>query len=256
MRGDLPAARAAAWQAVAAAERADDPALQAASLAHSYLYSVLSGSPGDEAELARALDIERSGPALAMLTPPSEVAGICWMLTGRLAAAEQALRRALARAEADGTEYWRADIMQRLSLLASRRGDLTAAADLGEASLEVAEQLDLSQLTSAALYACGWAALLRGQPEQVRGCAERGCGCPARSAKAYLTVDAARLPVARAGGPAEAADRLAAVRPPPGWATARHPVLCRAAEAAARATEVAARCWPGRVGGPRSGAGR
>jgi DNA-binding CsgD family transcriptional regulator/tetratricopeptide (TPR) repeat protein len=238
MRGDLPAARAAAWQAVAAAERSDDGALLAASLAHSYLYSVLSGAPADEAELGRALAIERSGPALVMLTPPSEVAGICWMLTGRLAAAERALRRALARAEADGTEYWQADILQRLSLLASRRGDLAAAADLSEAGLELAEQLDLSQLTSAALYACGWAALLRGRPEQVRGCAERGLRLSRQVGdQAYLVGHQALLGSLSLalGDPADAAARLVPLcdqLPGVGYRPATQFLLPEAAEAA------------------------
>ena len=118
MRGDIAAAMAAIGQAVPAAERAGDSALLAAFLAQTYLFSVLSGAEADDTQLDRALAIERSGPALVMPTPPSEVAGICWTLTGRLAAAEEALRRGLARAQAEGTEYWQADILQRLSLLA------------------------------------------------------------------------------------------------------------------------------------------
>jgi DNA-binding CsgD family transcriptional regulator len=250
MRGDMAAATAAVGQAVAAAERAGDEALLAASLAQSYLFSVVSGAKAGGAEeavgaeeaggteLDRALAIERSGPALVMLTPPSEVAGICWTLTGRLADAEQALRRGLARAQAEGTEYWQADILQRLSLLAARRGELAAAADLAEASLEVAEQLDLSQLTSAALYACGWASLLRGRPEHVRGCAERGLRLSRQVGdRAYLTGHGALLGSLSLalGDAARAADRLVPLcdeLPGVGYRLATQFLLTDAAEAA------------------------
>ena len=241
MRGDIAAATAAIGQAVPAAERAGDSALLAASLAQTYLFSVLSGAEADDTQLDRALAIERSGPALVMLTPPSEVAGICWTLTGRLAAAEEALRRGLARAQAEGTEYWQADILQRLSLLAGRRGDLAAATDLAEASLEVAEQLDLSQLTSAALYACGWAALLAGRPEQVRGCAERGLRLSRQVGdRAYLTGHGALLGSLSLmlGDAAEAADRLVPLcdhLPGVGYRLATQFLLPDAAEAAVTA---------------------
>jgi DNA-binding CsgD family transcriptional regulator len=228
----------AVGQAAAAAEQSGDQALLAASLAQTYLYSVMSGAEADGTQLDRALAIERSGPALVMLTPPSEVAGLCWTLTGRLADAGRALRRGLARAQAEGTEYWQADILLRLSLLAGRRGDLAAAAELAEASLEVAEQLDLSQLTSAALYACGWAALLAGRVEQVRGCAERGLRLSRRVGdRAYLTGHEALLGSLSLtlGDAAGAADRLVPLcdeLPGVGYRLATQFLLPDAAEAA------------------------
>jgi DNA-binding CsgD family transcriptional regulator len=238
MRGDMAAATVAVGQAAAAAEQSGDQALLAASLAQTYLYSVMSGAEADGTQLDRALAIERSGPALVMLTPPSEVAGLCWTLTGRLADAGRALRRGLARAQAEGTEYWQADILLRLSLLAGRRGDLAAAAELAEASLEVAEQLDLSQLTSAALYACGWAALLAGRVEQVRGCAERGLRLSRRVGdRAYLTGHEALLGSLSLtlGDAAGAADRLVPLcdeLPGVGYRLATQFLLPDAAEAA------------------------
>jgi DNA-binding CsgD family transcriptional regulator len=238
MRGDMAAATVAVGQAAAAAEQSGDQALLAASLAQTYLYSVMSGAEADGTQLDRALAIERSGPALVMLTPPSEVAGLCWTLTGRLADAGRALRRGLARAQAEGTEYWQADILLRLSLLAGRRGDLAAAAELAEASLEVAEQLDLSQLTSAALYACGWAALLAGRVEQVRGCAERGLRLSRQVGdRAYLTGHEALLGSLSLtlGDAAEAADRLVPLcdeLPGVGYRLATQFLLPDAAEAA------------------------
>jgi DNA-binding CsgD family transcriptional regulator len=238
MRGDMAAATVAVGQAAAAAEQSGDQALLAASLAQTYLYSVMSGAEADGTQLDRALAIERSGPALVMLTPPSEVAGLCWTLTGRLADAGRALRRGLARAQAEGTEYWQADILLRLSLLAGRRGDLAAAAELAEASLEVAEQLDLSQLTSAALYACGWAALLAGRVEQVRGCAERGLRLSRQVGdRAYLTGHEALLGSLSLtlGDAAGAADRLVPLcdeLPGVGYRLATQFLLPDAAEAA------------------------
>jgi len=244
MRGDVAAATVAVGHAVAAAERSGDRALLAASLAQAYLYSVVSGAEADGTQLDRALAIERSGPALVMLTPPSEVAGLCWTLTGRLADAGQALRRALARAQAEGTEYWQADILLRLSLLAGRRGDLADAAELAEASLEVAEQLDLSQLTSAALYACGWAALLAGRVEQVRGCAERGIRLSRQVGdRAYLTGHGALLGSLSLtlGDAAEAAGRLVPLcdeLPGVGYRLATQFLLPDAAEAAVGAGQL------------------
>jgi len=244
MRGDIAAATVAVGQAVAAAERSGDQALLAASLAQAYLYSVVSGAEADGTQLDRALAIERSGPALVMLTPPSEVAGMCWTLTGRLADAGRALRRALARAQAEGTEYWQADILLRLSLLAGRRGDLADAAELAEASLEVAEQLDLSQLTSAALYACGWAALLAGRVEQVRGCAERGLRLSRQVGdRAYLTGHGALLGSLSLtlGDAAEAAGRLVPLcdeLPGVGYRLATQFLLPDAAEAAVGAGQL------------------
>ena len=60
MRGDMAAATVAVGQAAAAAEQSGDQALLAASLAQTYLYSVMSGAEADGTQLDRALAIERS----------------------------------------------------------------------------------------------------------------------------------------------------------------------------------------------------
>ena len=73
-------------------------------------------------------------------------------------------------------EYTRADVLLRLSLIASRTGDPRRGAELAQAALEIAEQLDLGQLTSAVLFGCGFAALQLGQPVEARALAERRTG--------------------------------------------------------------------------------
>ena len=84
-----------------------------------------------------------------------------------------ALARAGGRGRAGG--YTRSDVLLRLSLIASRTGDPCRGAELGQAALEIAEQLDLGQLTSAVLFGCGFAALQLGKAsDQVRALAQRG----------------------------------------------------------------------------------
>lgn len=175
IRGDPARARAEARRALGFAERAGDPALLSSLLAHAFLCDWRCDGNADERQLQRALDLEyHLAPTNIQLEPPSEVAGLFLMRTGRLDEAQQALERALAWAEMHGVEYVRADVLLRLSLVASRRGDPRRGAELAQAGLELAEQLDLRQLISAQLYGCGFAALQLGQPGAVRDFAHQG----------------------------------------------------------------------------------
>ncbi len=172
----LAQARAQAYHALECAERGGDQALLAALLAHAFFCDWRSGADADESQLSRALELERGHPLLTEhdLEPPSEVAGIYLMSMGRLDQARELLEGTLDRAQAQGQEYVRADVLLRLSVLASRTGDPHRGAELAQAGLEIAEQLDLGQLTSAQLYGCGLAALHLGRPDQVTEFAERG----------------------------------------------------------------------------------
>jgi DNA-binding CsgD family transcriptional regulator/tetratricopeptide (TPR) repeat protein len=185
--GDLAGARTEAHLALEDAERADDRALLASCLAQVFLFDWMAGADADERQLERALELEHSASSLLLRTPPSEVAGLYHMRMGRLDRAEADLRRALGRAEADGAEYWRADVMLRLSLVAARTGDSRRAAALAAAGLDIAEQLDLRQLTSALLYGCGLAALQLGQADHARDLARRGLALSAAAGdRTYL----------------------------------------------------------------------
>ena len=93
---------------------------------------------------------------------------------GRLDEAKQRFESVLARAEAEGIEYVRADMLNRLSQLVSRTGNPRHGLGLARSGLEIAEQLDLGQLTGALLFGCGFAALLLGQPELVTEYVDRG----------------------------------------------------------------------------------
>jgi DNA-binding CsgD family transcriptional regulator len=174
IRGDRPGARAAAHLALADAEQAGDPALLGSCLAQAFWFDWVSGNRVEESQLERSLELERTAGSLLRRTPPSQVAGMYYMRVGHLDHAEAALWRALARTEADGVEYWRADVLLRLSLVAARKGESLRAAGLAAAGLEIAEQLDLGQLTSALLYGCGLAALQLGRVDEVRECARTG----------------------------------------------------------------------------------
>jgi DNA-binding CsgD family transcriptional regulator/Tfp pilus assembly protein PilF len=174
IRGDIARARAEMRHALAHAEQAGDPGLLATVLAQAFLFDWIGGCEADEGQLERALELERGLGSVGLLGPPSEVAGLYLMGMGRLDEAREALERALTRAEAEGVEYTRSDVLLRLSLIASRTGQPRRGADLGQAALEIAEQLDLGQLTSAVLFGCGFAALQLGQPDRVRAMAERG----------------------------------------------------------------------------------
>ncbi len=174
IRGDIASAGAEMQHALAHAEQAADRGLLASVLAQAFLFDWMCGREADERQLERALEIERGLGSVGLLGPPSEVAGLYLMGVGRLAEARDALERALARAEAEGVEYTRADVLLRLSLIASRTGDPGRGAELAQAGLEIAEQLDLGQLTSAVLFGCGFAALQLGQPDRVRELARRG----------------------------------------------------------------------------------
>jgi DNA-binding NarL/FixJ family response regulator len=173
-KGDQEMAFAHAQQALAEAERTDDPALLAAALAQAYCYGFIVGADIDDAWLKRALELEREHNGGPLRTQPSFVAGFCHMTLGRLEEAEAELRYVLSRAEADGIEYSRADALLRLSLLAVRRGDAEAAARLAAEGLDIAEQMDLPQLTTALLYGCARAALHRGETGRVRELAAQG----------------------------------------------------------------------------------
>jgi DNA-binding NarL/FixJ family response regulator len=59
-------------------------------------------------------------------------------------------------------------------MIATRTGDPVRGAELAQAGLDMAEQLDLAQLTSALLHGVGLAALYRGQADVVRDCVRRG----------------------------------------------------------------------------------
>lgn len=176
IRGEPERARAEAYHALDFAEQAGDPGLLAALLAHAFFCDWRCGGAVDEGQLTRALDLERGLDLLSEgdLEPPSQVAGLYLMSVGRLDEARAVLERTLARAEAEGLEYLHGDMLLRLSVLASRTGDPARGAELARAGLEIAEQLDLGQLTSALLYGCGFAALHLGQPGKVAEFAERG----------------------------------------------------------------------------------
>ena len=174
IRGNVARARTESRLALADAERTTDRALLASSLAQAVWFDWMCGEDVDEAQLERALNLEHEVDSLALRTPPSEIAGLHHMSVGRLDQASAAFERALARAEAEGVEYWRADLLLRLAAIAGLRGDPKRAADLAEAGLEIAEQLDLTQLQSALLYGCGLAALQQGQVDASRSYALRG----------------------------------------------------------------------------------
>ncbi len=174
IRGTLTEARDEAHQALADAELAGEPALVACTLAQVFLFDWMCGGPADEVKLERALELERMAGTLRERTPPSQAAGWYLVSMGRFGDAEAVLRRALARAEADGAEYRRANILLRLSLLAAGCGESGRAAEVAATGLEIAEQLDLTQLVAALLYASGVAALQLGQDEEVRALAGRG----------------------------------------------------------------------------------
>jgi DNA-binding CsgD family transcriptional regulator len=173
-RDDMPLARAEAHRAVADAERAGSPTHLATSLAQAFLLDWFTGEQIDESMLTLALELEEAAGSLLRLMSPSEVAANYYMSLGRLDRAEAALQQALARAEAAGVEYPRGDIMLRMSLAAAWRGDLRRAVECAATGLEIAEQLDLSQLTSALLYASAFAALQLGRADEVRDLAGRG----------------------------------------------------------------------------------
>ncbi len=173
MRGDSARALAEARRALSDAETVGSPALLATVLARNFDLGLMHGDPPDSGLLARALELERMASVPQSETPPSLLAGMWHLHEGSLDLAEQELRFVLARAEAEGVEYWRAESLLRLSQLAAKRGDATQAARLAAASLEAAEQLDRPHLTCAALHGCASAALLLGNVQQVRQLAAR-----------------------------------------------------------------------------------
>lgn len=171
-RGDEARALSEARLALGDAERAGDPALVASSLALVFDSAWMAGQQPDERDLARALDLERSVSSSLLRHSPSRSAGIYHYLRGSLEEAEEELQRVLDRAEADGIEDWRADMLLRLAQVARRRGDTGQAGSLSAAALETAEQLDLPRPISSALYSCGRRSGRRSRPSRrpVRRC--------------------------------------------------------------------------------------
>jgi DNA-binding CsgD family transcriptional regulator len=100
---------------------------------------------------------------------------------GSLDVAQTELEQVLARAEAAGVEYWRAESLLRLSQVAARRGNAVRAAELAAESLDVAEQLELPHMTCSALLGCASAALVLGNALRAREFAVRGAELAERS---------------------------------------------------------------------------
>jgi DNA-binding CsgD family transcriptional regulator len=182
-RADGARANAEADRALAAAERSGDQAAIALALANFVLKEFQDGNGIDDGLLARALALESEigGIRLAESYSPSWVAGYCHLVAGNLEDAETELRRFLRTCDADGLEYWRGDVMLRLSLLATYRGDLGQAAELAEAGLQATEQADQPQTIAALLYASGEAAAQRGEVDAARDLAERGMAMAAQA---------------------------------------------------------------------------
>jgi DNA-binding CsgD family transcriptional regulator len=175
-RGDQDRARAEGIQALADAELAGEPALLASALGFFVLREVQSGGAPDMGLLERAMEIEREIGCgqLATSYMPSWVAGYCHLTEGMLESAEDELQRVLTNCDAEGLEYWRADVLLRLALVALFRGDLQRAAVLAAEGLESAEQADLPQNQAALRYACGEAALQLGRVDAARDFARSG----------------------------------------------------------------------------------
>jgi DNA-binding CsgD family transcriptional regulator len=175
IRGDIMRARTEAYRALEYAERTGDPALLAPVLAKAFFNDWRCGLEVDERQLERARKLESqvASPMNAM-EPPSQLAGMYLMRVGRLDEAAEALERVLARAEAEGMEYLRADTQRLLSVIASGTGDPHRGMELAQAGLDLAEQLDRGQLASALLYACAFAALQLGEPGAVAEFTRRG----------------------------------------------------------------------------------
>lgn len=194
IRGDIERARGEVHRAVADIELADAPELLASGLAQAFFLDWMCGGDADERQLDRALELERNLGQVGLLGPPSMTAGLYLMGMGRLDQAREAFGRALARAEAEGIEYIRADVLLRLSVIAVREGRPDQGAGLAETALQIAEQLDLAQLTSVVLHGCAFAALHAGQPGAVRELSRRGLELSRRAGdRVYLLCHQALL---------------------------------------------------------------
>src|SRR5581483_9527469 len=211
IRGDSFRARDDARLALAAAERAGDVALLASCLAQVLEFDGICGEPVDDGQLEHVLALERHIRTLHGRTPPSYVAGSCYLRDGRLDEARAAFEAALARAEAEGVENWRADTLLRLSVTEARAGNLELADEYARTGLEVAEQAGMEQLTSALLCGCAFVALLRGRADEARATAQRGLELSlATGDQAYATSNEALLGLIdfATGAYERAADRL------------------------------------------------
>ena len=175
-RGSKDRAAAAARQALANAERAGEAA-QFASAAGNYVLTQFQAGEGiDEELLGRAQQIESEigSSRLAASYLPSWVSGYCHLVAGNLEDAEAALQRVLVACDAEGLEYWRGDVLLRLSLAAGYRGDLRRAAALAAEGLDSTEQAGQPQTMAALLYACGEAAVHMGHAAAVADVSRRG----------------------------------------------------------------------------------
>ena len=174
MRGDPARALIQARYALGDAEAVGSPALLATVLARNFDLGLMCGDAPEEGLLARALELERMVSVPQSETPPSLLAGMWHLHKGSLDVAEKELGHVLARAEAEGVEYWRAEALLRLSQVAVRRGELARAAGFAAECLDVAEQLERPHMTCAALHGCAAAAVLLGNVSEAREFAARG----------------------------------------------------------------------------------
>ena len=124
IRGDVPRARGEIGLALTDAGGGDDMPLLASAMAQAFLLDWIRGADVDEQQLDRALELEAAASGSRLRSPPSHLAGIYYMSVGRLEDADTSFRRALRRAEAEGEEYWRADTLLRLGIVAGLRGHL------------------------------------------------------------------------------------------------------------------------------------
>jgi DNA-binding CsgD family transcriptional regulator len=182
-RADEPRASVEARKARTAAELSGDQAAIALALANFVMKTFQDGQGLDDRLLERALALESEigGGRLAESYSPSWVAGYCHLVDGNLDVAETRLRQFLRTCDTEGLEYWRGDVLLRLSLLATYRGDLGQAAELAELGLQTTEQADQPQTIAANLYVGAEAAVHLGQVEAARDLAERGMAMAAQA---------------------------------------------------------------------------
>lgn len=243
VQGDTERSQAEARQAVADAERTDQPALLSACLAQAFTADCQRGAE-DERELDRALELERAVRSVPEGLSAAHLAGVHYFQQGRLDEADAMLRQCLARAESDGFEDRRADILLRLSRVAGRRGDARLAAELAANGLEIAEQLDLPRGIVSLLYGCASAALLLGQAGKVRDAVRRGLELAQRTGdKPYVVCHQAMLgslDLALGDYPAAAArfGPLARTLPEIGWHPTTQSIAPDVAEALIAAGEL------------------
>jgi DNA-binding CsgD family transcriptional regulator len=173
------------------AERAGDDALVAMTLADLCSRLMYLGLPYSQADMDRALDIERRLDGIPAFQNPSFRFGSMLVNADEPERARPLLQAGLARLEQAGNAGWQIGTLFRLVDLELRTGDWRAADALARRAVEIAETAGIAQEHSIALMSHGLVQAHLGHLDEARDAASRALAIAEAAADRGFAIRAA-----------------------------------------------------------------